>query len=503
MNMRLPFPMLLFFLAGHILFLFFPVHAISEQTHYSSYENKNLGFSVDIPSKWESEDSGLALVFSGRRGTDQWRTTINFQVIETGDWSFPSFIADLKSQWQTHGSYKLISEQSGSLDGKNAIRLLVEYRLKDADELIRQEQFAVLHQNYLYLIGYTAPNDLFEKYYGPMSRALDSFRIFPPNTKKSSRVENAENELVSLHSFIQAVQEFREQNCADGKTGWLNYSDQDLLKSINSLNRNIWPEEDIDSGSSYFFSLSMTSIGRLNSRQPVVGFYHPWSDVWLITQWQKDPAPHIISVEMLLGEWLRNMGSEPFDLIPAWLRGKGFRTEQLAKSVAENIQKFDDIVHGEIAWQKTLDISERNPLTTELNYPAASNALLFSWIRAIDSSSADSGDPFLNSLVQAGMSVIEVGKRGEIGKAIALAPGTSRHTQQTLNNLDPDLFALMSPVYWTADDKAATLYMTPGSNSDFCLTLRYIRSSARPQLDRVDLLYFPEIMEMYKRQVSR
>jgi len=336
-----------------------------------------------------------------------------------------------------------------------------------------------------------------------MSRALDSFHILPPHTKKSNRAKNAEDELASLHSFIQAVQEFREQNGADGKTGWLNYSDQDLLKSVNSLNRNIWPEEDIGSGWGYFFSLSMTSIGRINTRQPVVGFYHPWSDVWLITQWQKDPAPHIISAEILLGEWLRNMGSEPFDLIPAWLRGKDFRTEQLAKSVAENIQKFDDIVHGEISWQKSLGISERNHLTTKLNYPAASNALLFSWIRTIDSSSAESDDPFLNSLVQAGMSVIEAGKHGEIGKPIALAPGTSKHTQQTLNNLDPDFFALMSPVYWTANDKTATLYMNPGSNSDFCLTLRYIRSFARPRLDRVDLLYFPEIIKMYKRQVSK
>jgi len=503
MSIRLLFPFFLIFLAGQFSSLFTPVLSISAQIEYFSYVNEDLGFSVDIPRNWESEVNGQALVFSGRHGTDQWRTTINCQVIETGNLGSSSFIADLKSQWQTYNAYQLISEQSGTLDSQKAIRLLVKYRLKNTDELIRQEQIVVLHPKFFYLIGYTAPDDLFDRYYGPMSRALDSFHIFPKRAKQSLRPKNKANMQTSLKSFIQSVQEFRELNSADGKSGWTSYCDQDLLKSNNPLNLAIWPEEDIDSGWSYFFSLSMTSIGKIDSEQPVVGFYHPWSDVWLITEWRKNPAPHIVSTEIVLGEWLRKLGTEPFDLAPAWLREKGFRTEQLAKAVAENMQKFDEIVHGKIPWQKSLKITGKNSGTTKFNYSATSNALLFSWIRAIDISAGNTKDPFLTNLLQAGMSFIEAGKRGEIVKLLAFSTGTTKHTRQALGTLDPDFFNLMAPIYWTADDRAATLYMVPASNSDFCLTLRYIRSSALPQLDRVDLLFFPEIMQIYKEQVSK
>lgn len=220
MNMCLQFSIFLIFLADQILLLFFPVLSISEQTHYSSYVNKNLKFSVDIPSNWNSEVNDQALDFSGRRDTDQWRTTINVQVIETGNLGSSSFIADLKSQWRIYDSYQLISEQSGTLDSQKAIRLRVKYRLKNTDELIRQEQIIVLHSKFFYLIGYTAPDDLFDRYYEPMSRALDSYRIFPTRAKQSRRPENKEDVQTSLKSFIQAVQEFRELNGADGKSCW-------------------------------------------------------------------------------------------------------------------------------------------------------------------------------------------------------------------------------------------------------------------------------------------
>ncbi len=461
------------------------------QIRYHSYVNNTLGFSVDVPGEYQSEVNGTALVFSGRPGSDQWHTTINFQAIQASGQQLVSFVADLKSQWQDMDSYRLLSEQTGALDKQKAVRLLVEYRVENDQELIRQEQFVVQHTNYFYLIAYTAPATLFDLYHAPMSRAVDTFHIIAPETNHY--------DARALQAFIHSVQEFREQNSIDGISGWNNYADPQVLEFFNTLSEDIWPEGERNSGWAYFFSSSMSSIGQLLSPLPVVGFYHPWSDVWIITQWQKEPEPQILSAEIVSGEWVRNHGIPPFDFTPAWLRGSGFRPDELSRAIIANLLQFDDAVHADSSWQKTLNLSGNSSLLEDVNYPAVSNALLFSWLRAMDAGMIESENKVLNDLLAGGQRFLTAGKNGRIDSMISLATGTIDETLQAVRAFKPDFFRSLNPVYWTADEKWATLYLIPGSNTDFCLSLRFLQDSAAMQLQRVDLLYFPEIMKQHRQ----
>ena len=53
----------------------------------------------------------------------------------------------------------------------------------------------------------------------------------------------------------------------------------------------------------------------------MIAYYNPWVDAILITSWKiVNGRPMIYDVELLTGDFLRNYGGPPFDLIPLWLR---------------------------------------------------------------------------------------------------------------------------------------------------------------------------------------
>jgi len=53
------------------------------------------------------------------------------------------------------------------------------YQLPGEKEMYKQDQLIVERGKYFYWIGYTAPENLFEKYKGIMEQAVGSFQFLP------------------------------------------------------------------------------------------------------------------------------------------------------------------------------------------------------------------------------------------------------------------------------------------------------------------------------------
>ena len=252
---------------AHCLMAVLLIHAqaLASQVQYAPYTNEAYNFSVQLPSHWEQEASGNAMVFSGPQDTEEWNTTINFQIIPLADSiTIDSVSGQLQSQWQGSPNYKLLSETPGKLDGHPALRLLVTYGIEGQNVTISQEQLLVRGNSSIYAIAYTAPESLFERHHDKMAVALDSFRILPAGSihKATPTRSHAETES-DLLLFIEAVQEFRRLNGEDGLNGWHQYADKAVQDYITGMNSIIWPTEQADAGWAYFFSLSMTSIGQV------------------------------------------------------------------------------------------------------------------------------------------------------------------------------------------------------------------------------------------------
>ena len=175
-----------------------------------------------------------------------------------------------------------------------------------------------------------------------------------PNAENGKVAKTIDPHLLQLWS---GVIEFRRACALQGESGWNRFVNRHVRHQLADLGPQLWGD-DSDAGWSYFFSLALFDIASPTSDAPVVGFFHPWCDVWLLTEWQIDAGARIIDVEVVTGEWMRQKGQPPFDLRPDWLRRDGFRVEQLARATVENIQVFDRIMLDKTPWRKTLRLAD-------------------------------------------------------------------------------------------------------------------------------------------------
>ncbi len=488
------------FCTGFLIYCFATYVYAAPQLDYSVYQHAMPRFTVELPTHWVSEENEQSLVFSGESGTEQWQTTINFQLVEGENQKLSSHVEDMKHQWKAiDPAYRLLSEQSGTLSGMPAISLRARYRDKTGQTEVLQEQLLIRYPERVFFIAYTAPGSLYETYYPVMQRVLETFKVGRVATETVPD-KQADEKASRVQLLVEAVQQFREQNAVDGISGWRNYADPELGEYIALLGEDIWPEAHVAGGWAYFFALSMPNIGRLMSEVPVVAYYHPWSDVWLITEWAIVPEPRLITADIILGEWLRNRGHQPFDVEPDWLRGDDFRPAALARSVVNNHRALDALVHNETPWRDALQIEDKQPLFDEINTPTVSAELMASWSRAIEATRARPDSPKIKDLLDEADSFLSAGIAGQIIQKLRPADNTDPQTIASIKAMSPDMFSSMNAVYWTADKHAATLYLVPGMNSDFCLTLRYRRDAWGLNLKRVDLLYFPLILETYREK---
>jgi len=149
------------------------------------YVNNEFKFSTKFPGNWQSEakktkTGGIALIFSGPQGTDEYYTTINLQVVHRQPKeTLQAQAQGFAKQLATAPKYKILSLVEGDLSGQKAVRVVAIYQLPGGEEMFKQDQLIVERGKYFYWIGYTAPENLFEKYKGIMEQTVGSFQFLP------------------------------------------------------------------------------------------------------------------------------------------------------------------------------------------------------------------------------------------------------------------------------------------------------------------------------------
>ena len=147
---------------------------------FANYVNQKFKFATQLPSHWESYVKDNSLIFHGPKGTEEYHTTINFQIINrTPQDSLETQGQDLERQWSTFPDYKLLGRDKGRLAGQPALRLRAVYQAPQGGELFQQEQLVVERGPYYYCIGDTAPQRLFSKYKWALDQVLKTFKFLP------------------------------------------------------------------------------------------------------------------------------------------------------------------------------------------------------------------------------------------------------------------------------------------------------------------------------------
>lgn len=306
-----------------------------------------------------------------------------------------------------------------------------------------------------------------------------------------------------------AVIDLRNKCAVEGARGWDSFLTPEARKQLDTISWQVWQGE-ADLGWSYFFGRSLFEIARPSSLDPLVGFYHPWSDVWLLVQWRTQPEAKVTGIELVCGEWLRRRGEPPLDLQADWLRREGFRVEQLARAAIDNLDEFNRLAYGRPAWREALRLEEHKQPIEEVIVPAASVRLLGACLRADELAlGADafeeghSPPPVLMRLIESCKRFLAAGREGRAAFFVDLAAGTSPATAKLLHEMPVDAYAQLVPVFWLADDQWAQAYLVPDHNPDFCLALTYKQADGRLRLTRLDMVHFPTVAAVMAKEAKK
>jgi len=145
---------------------------------YEKYVNRKFGFVAELPAHWESEVKNNTHIFCGPQGAEDYNATVNFQIITRKPGSTLQSEADaMLSQLKTMmGAVKLDKSDQGDLNGSPALYMVVSYETPGG-RAFRQMQAIIDREPYYYMIGYTAPQNLFMKYYFVMIHLVGAFQF--------------------------------------------------------------------------------------------------------------------------------------------------------------------------------------------------------------------------------------------------------------------------------------------------------------------------------------
>ncbi|MCB2225840.1 MAG: DUF1795 domain-containing protein [Desulfarculaceae bacterium] len=152
--------------------------AVANAAAYKVLNLPSLGCSLELPAAWVGHKKGKALVYSGAKGTDEYRTTISLQVVNQRAYpSLQAVAADYIKQWKSGGRFQLLTQQSGTVGGRQSVLLAARYTYQG--RTFHQEQIIISRPPYYYLLGYTSPEEIRSLGKPHILHAVKTFRFLP------------------------------------------------------------------------------------------------------------------------------------------------------------------------------------------------------------------------------------------------------------------------------------------------------------------------------------
>lgn len=315
-----------------------------------------------------------------------------------------------------------------------------------------------------------------------------------PRTEQAARLSMP----VAQHdanALMAAAGGFREAASRDFKSASTSFATRGGAQALARIDKALWEGVDNRIGWSYFFAVSIpTPIAAEGGS--LVTFYSPWSDVFLVTQWQPDRGGvRIVDAEILLGDWVRRRGVPPLDAVPLWLRGGSHQPAAPAIAAADSIRALEQVFHGwrRGEWRTRLGgFTDTNQLTE--NRLAAANALGLAIEHAARFSADDANEEGLRLRIALGLLLREL-IRGNTAAALDAVNDIPPIMKLVLADLPKREFRNLVPVAALVDAESASVFMVPAATPEYLLYFRFSRSGKDFVPARVDFVSYQRTYE--------
>ncbi len=138
----------------------------------------------------------------------------------------------------------------------------------------------------------------------PKPSVSDSSEKGPPQSSLAFDEEKA----IQLKRVLRAASRFQRTVLTDYSMALDQYATKDGRKKFEVLNKHLWADTEPPVGWFFFMNVSMVTMAGVQGEKPLIVFYNPWCDAFLITVWEarKDrPQTQMVDVEMVKGDWIR------------------------------------------------------------------------------------------------------------------------------------------------------------------------------------------------------
>lgn len=306
--------------------------------------------------------------------------------------------------------------------------------------------------------------------------------------------------LERMTRLLSVVRRFKEIAQIDYKEGLALYADGEAKRQFVNLNDHIWLETSPEVGWSFFMTVAVDAVGAVNSENPLVAFYNPFSDIFLITAWRMDgEVPRMVDAEVLMGDWLR-VESPSLSLVPSWLRTDTYKPAALGNSVAETINAFEHLFFAEsnVYWRERLLVLENQQLLVDINYPAAA-IMLDNSLANIDTfrTAEKTKQPHMVLCQEMTLTFLREAAQGHIQQTLASADKTLIVTRTILKTLAPEWFETLVAVAALSNSDSCQVFLASMYDASSTISLLFAAEENALSLKRIDVI---DYMGFYKNQ---
>ncbi len=286
----------------------------------------------------------------------------------------------------------------------------------------------------------------------------DAKKSLPPQTTAKN---NKTMPGISQQQLIEAVKTFRLEAIVEPVATIKKYSSVSNLQDFTGIENALFTETPPDVGWKYFFATATYTVAPLTTQTHIVLFYHPWSDIAIITIWQYENKQFVMNhAELFLGDYIRQYGQIPFEVQPLWERESATITPLLAVplAVGETLVAFENIFPARVKLEnnspfaKQRNIFDKNSENKEISKSMLAAANL-RFERSITALIRYEQDKKLEVYRDATSLILAGIKSGDFNDLKATIPQTPQETFDLIkaNNKEFGVFKVVS-VLRTPDD---------------------------------------------------
>lgn len=266
-----------------------------------------------------------------------------------------------------------------------------------------------------------------------------------------------------------------------------------VQEEFAQLSATLWTLYAPETGWSQFADLSLPIVARADESNPVIAYYHPWSDTVLVTLWEiSDDRVQLINLEMLPGSLLRDPERDTPDPTPRWLALEMHPVDALAESIrASALALWKHSEPGNNVWRR-LFLPPGDASLAALNQAVVEHNLGMN-LASIDNfwfAEAAESETIVavRSVVTDAMTAVFGEDESGFAPILAQADESDAYVNRIFEHVPLDYFADLEVVYYLPAKDEVLVFMASAGKAHVavCFTLRRDRKDW--QLVKIDAI---------------